>query len=588
MVKDNRKPNCKNRMDAAIMKKALQWAANDYFDDGFRSEIKHLIDKNDENELTDRFYKDLEFGTGGLRGIIGAGSNRMNVYTVRKASQGLANYLLLNGGQSPSVAIAFDCRHFSDVFSRETACVLAANGIQVHLYRELRPVPMLSFTVRELGTTAGVVVTASHNPAEYNGYKVYWSDGCQVTPPHDEGIIGEVNGIENFESVNWAPFETLFEKGVIQYVPDSIEEAYFTRVEALARGNREVNRNFGIVYTPLHGAGNYPVREILKRRGFEQVRIVTSQEEPDGAFSTVASPNPEEPTALKLAQEAAGDDDHLIMGTDPDADRIGVMVRHEGEWVKINGNEIGQLMLAYYLEKLNEQQQLPDDGVFITTIVTSDLGREIAASYGVETIETLTGFKYIGSVIREMGETGKGTFIFGTEESHGYLFYDFVRDKDAVIAAMIFSEMCAELHQQGISPIDQLDRIHRRFSFHSDSLVNKVIKGHEGAAKIGRIMEVLRESPPVKIGDVQVVSIRDYQKKEIVDCIEGRIAGETTLPTSNVLAFYMADGSRITARPSGTEPKIKFYFNLKGTDRETLQKNRVAYEEDFCRLIDSI
>ena len=577
----------KHRMDAAILKKAQQWASNTYFDDAFRNEIQRLIDENDENELIDRFYKDLEFGTGGLRGVLGAGSNRMNVYTVRKASQGLANYLLKNSDH-PSVAIAFDSRQYSDVFSRETACVLAASGVQVHLYRELRPVPMLSYTVRELQTTAGVVVTASHNPAEYNGYKVYWSDGCQVTPPHDEGIISEVNGIEDFDSIKWEPFENLFEQGTIKHVPEDIEQSYFARVEALARGQQDANRNFGVVYTPLHGTGNFPVREILKRRGFEAVTVVEAQEKPDGTFPTVSSPNPEEPSALELALQAAGDNDHLIIGTDPDADRIGVMVRHQNEWIKINGNEIGQLMLYYYLEKLKTLGQLPEDGVFITTIVTSDLGREIATGYGIETRETLTGFKYIGSVVREMEQSGKGTFIFGTEESHGYVFDNFVRDKDAVIATMMFCEMSAELHQKNMSAIDALEEIHSRFSYHADSLINKVIKGHEGAAKIAEIMKTLREQPPVSIAGQPVVSIRDYQKKEILDCSTNQVTGKTAQPQSNVLAFFMEDGSRITARPSGTEPKIKFYFNLKGSDGKALKKTKAAYEADFCRMIDEI
>ncbi|MBT4262796.1 MAG: phospho-sugar mutase [Deltaproteobacteria bacterium] len=578
-------------MDEGILSKAREWATNDYFDTEFRAEIKLLIDNNDEKELIDRFYKNLEFGTGGLRGVLGAGSNRMNVYTVRKASQGLANYLLKTNRPSdppPSVAIAYDCRHFSDLFSRETACVLAANGIQVHLYGEMRPVPMLSFTVRELGTTAGIVVTASHNPAEYNGYKVYWSDGCQVTPPHDDGIIGEVNGIEDFAAVKWMTFEAAREQGQVQIVPESVEDAYFKKVEALALGQKDVNRNFGVVYTPLHGAGNYPVREILRRRGFEKVSIVAAQEKPDGAFPTVASPNPEEPSALKLALKEVGENDHLIVGTDPDADRIGVMVRHKDEWIKIDGNQIGQLLLAYYLEKLSECGRLPSDGVYITTIVTSDLGREIAASYGVETWETLTGFKYIGSVIRELDENQTGQFIFGTEESHGYLFDSFVRDKDAVIASMVFCEMCAELHQKGLSAIDQLDRIHRQYSYHTDSLINKVIKGHEGAEKIADIMESLRNSPPARIAGIEVVTVRDYLKMEIQDRRTGEVTGETQQPRSNVLAFYMADGSRITARPSGTEPKIKFYFNLKGTGEEALRKAKSAYEADFCQLVDRI
>ena len=578
-------------MDEAIIKKARTWAANGYFDAAFRDEINVLIDSGDENELIDRFYKDLEFGTGGLRGVLGAGSNRMNIYTIRKASQGLANYLLktkAESDQSPSVAIAYDSRHFSDLFSQETACVMAANGIQVHLYGEMRPVPMLSFTVRELGTTAGVVVTASHNPADYNGYKVYWSDGCQVTPPHDEGIIAEVNRIEDFAVVKWMPFDEALEQGWVQIIPGSVEETYFAKVEALSVGQRDANRNFGVVYTPLHGTGNYPVREILKRRGFEKVRIVTSQEKPDGAFPTVTSPNPEDPDALKLALEVAGADDHLIVGTDPDADRIGVMVRHKNEWIKINGNQIGQLMLAYYLEKLSATGKLPADGVYITTIVTSDLGREIAASYGVEARETLTGFKYIGSVIREIEENRSGQFIFGTEESHGYLFDSFVRDKDAVSATMVFCEMCAELHRDGLSAIDQLDKIHSRHSYHIDSLINKVIKGHEGAEKIAQIMETLRNSPPAEIAGIEVVTVRDYLKKQIINCQTGDVIGETQQPRSNVLAFYMKDGSRITARPSGTEPKIKFYFNLRGTGAEALKKAKSAYEADFGQLVDRI
>ena len=570
------------------MSKAREWAANEYFDTAFRDEIQHLLDDNDESELIDRFYKDLEFGTGGLRGILGAGSNRMNIYTVRKASQGLANYLLKNSVQPPSIAIAYDSRRFSDLFSRETACVFAANGIQVHLYKKLRPVPMLSFAVRELGTTAGVVVTASHNPAEYNGYKVYWSDGCQVTPPHDEGIIDEVNWIKDFTAVKWMTFEAALEQERVWFIPDSVEEAYFTKVEALAMRPREGNRDIGIVYTPLHGTGNYPVREILRRRGFEKVRVVKAQEEPDGAFSTVTSPNPEDPSALKLALETVGDNDHLIVGTDPDADRIGVMIRHKNEWIKINGNQIGQLLLAYYLEKLREQKKLPDNGVYITTIVTSDLGREIADSYGVQSRETLTGFKYIGSVIRELEETGTGKFIFGTEESHGYLFDDFVRDKDGVIATMIFCELCAELHQKGMSVIDQLVAIHSRYSFHTDSLINKVIKGHEGAAKIAQIMESLRNHPPAEIAGTKVMTVRDYLKGEILDRRTGKVTGQTRQPQSNVLAFYMADGSRITARPSGTEPKIKFYFNLKGTDEAALKRTKSAYETDFCKLVDGI
>lgn len=575
-------------MDDIILQKAREWAETAYFSESFRNEIKALIKKNDEAELTDRFYKDLEFGTGGLRGVLGAGSNRMNIYTVRKATQGLADYLLEWSAENkadPSVAIAFDSRRKSDEFSREAACVLAANGITVHRYTELRPVPMLSFAVRELGTTAGIVITASHNPPEYNGYKVYWSDGCQIISPHDKAIIEKANAIESFSAVSYMDYDDACNQGLIWMIPESLEESYFDRVESLCLGHRKANSKLGIVFTPLHGAGNYPVREMLKRRGFENVRIVASQEKADGDFPTVTSPNPEEPTALQIAKDTAVDSDELIIGTDPDADRIGVLVRHQGEWHKINGNQIGQLLLDYYLSKLKENQHLPQNGVYITTIVTSTLGQEIADSYNIRTIETLTGFKYIGSVIRELETENRGSFIFGTEESHGYLLGKFVRDKDGVIASTIFAEMCAELQQKGLTAVDQLDKIHRRYSYHTDSLVTKVFKGHIGAMKIRDIMSHLRRNPPDAIAGIPVVLIKDYDEKRIIDRISGELKGETEQPRSNVLAFYMKDGSRITARPSGTEPKIKFYFNLKGDDYQKLQETKQEYVKDFERRI---
>ncbi len=578
-------------MDNEILAKAKSWSENQHFDIVFRNEIKKLITKEDNAELTDRFYKNLEFGTGGLRGILGAGSNRMNIYTVRKATQGLAEYILewtSKTGENPSVAIACDSRHKSDLFSREVASVMAANGITVHIYPELRPVPMLSFAVRELGTTAGIVITASHNPPEYNGYKVYWSDGCQVIAPHDHAIIDKVNAIEEFSAVKTIDFETALNRGMVNLIPDSLEQDYFNKVEALTKGNKDHNRNFGIVYTPLHGAGNYPVREMLKRRGFEKISVVKSQEKADGAFPTVTSPNPEEPSALQIARDCASENDHLIIGTDPDADRIGIMVKHKGDWHKINGNQIGQLILDYYLGKLKESGTLPEDGVFVTTIVTSSLGKEISSGYGIHTEETLTGFKYIGSVIRKLETENKGTFIFGTEESHGYLLGNFVRDKDAVVASTVFAELCAELHHNGMTAIDMLDQIHQKHSYHSDSLVNKVFKGQTGAQKIIDIMAFLRNSPLESIADIPVMTIKDYLEKKVINRKTGNVTGPTSQPESNVLAFYMEDGSRITARPSGTEPKIKFYFNLKGDDPETLLKKKADYETDFDRIISRI
>ncbi|MCG8337525.1 MAG: phospho-sugar mutase [Proteobacteria bacterium] len=578
-------------MNEEILKKARMWSENEYFDDNFRKEIATLIANQDENELTDRFYKDLEFGTGGLRGVLGAGSNRMNTYTVRKATQGLADYILSvtdSTEKQPEVAIAYDSRIKSDEFSEEAASVLAGNGIKVHLYSDLRPVPMLSFAVRQLGATAGIVITASHNPPEYNGYKVYWSDGCQIISPHDQGIIDRVNALKDLSDVKLIDFNQGLEQGLINMIPDSLEQIYFDKVDALLPGVPEYNREFGVVFTPLHGAGNYPVREMLKRRGFTKVNVVASQEKADGNFPTVSSPNPEEPSALKIAQESAGPNDRLIIGTDPDADRLGVMVKHGGEWFKINGNQIGQLLLDYFLRKQHQKGAIPDDAVFVTTIVTSGLGELIAKKYGVRTIETLTGFKYIGSIIREIETDKSGQFVFGTEESHGYLLGDFVRDKDGVIASALFSEMCAELAHEGKTALDQLDVIHREHGYHIDSLVNKVIKGITGAQKIKNIMSFLRSQPPESIAGIKVATVKDYQEKTIFDRKSGEITGQTEQPASNVLAFYMEDGSRITARPSGTEPKIKFYFNLKGSEEKALSEKKASFEKDFAAIIDRV
>ncbi len=578
-------------MNEEILKKARMWSENEYFDDNFRKEIATLIANQDENELTDRFYKDLEFGTGGLRGVLGAGSNRMNTYTVRKATQGLADYILSvtdSTEKQPEVAIAYDSRIKSDEFSKEAASVLAGNGIKVHLYSDLRPVPMLSFAVRQLGATAGIVITASHNPPEYNGYKVYWSDGCQIISPHDQGIIDRVNALKDLSDVKLIDFNQGLEQDRINMIPDSLEQIYFDKVDALLPGVPEYNREFGVVFTPLHGAGNYPVREMLKRRGFTKVNVVASQEKADGNFPTVSSPNPEEPSALKIAQESAGANDQLIIGTDPDADRLGVMVKHGGEWFKINGNQIGQLLLDYFLRKQHQKGAIPDDAVFVTTIVTSGLGELIAKKYGVRTIETLTGFKYIGSIIREIETDKSGQFVFGTEESHGYLLGDFVRDKDGVIASALFSEMCAELAHEGKTALDQLDVIHREHGYHIDSLVNKVIKGITGAQKIKDIMSFLRSQPPESIAGIKVATVKDYQEKTIFDRKSGEITGQTEQPASNVLAFYMEDGSRITARPSGTEPKIKFYFNLKGSEEKALSEKKASFEKDFAAIIDRV
>ncbi|OGH03468.1 MAG: hypothetical protein A2600_10170 [Candidatus Lambdaproteobacteria bacterium RIFOXYD1_FULL_56_27] len=575
-------------MENETLKKAQAWAQDPAFAPQFRQEIQTLIDQNNQSELTDRFYKDLEFGTGGLRGILGAGSNRMNIYTVRRATQGLASYILGQKLKDPAVAIACDSRNFSQTFAEDSAQVLAANGIKVYLYESLRPTPMLSFAVRHLKATAGIVITASHNPREYNGYKVSWSDGCQVTAPHDEGIITQVNGITNFGAIKTLDLETAKAKGLVVVIGKEVDEPYYQRVQGLSFPNPSLYKDFGVVYTPLHGAGNLPVRETLKRAGFGQVQVVASQERPDGNFPTVGYPNPEEPAALEEAQKAAGPKDQLILATDPDSDRIGAMARHQGAWQKLNGNQIGQLLFDFYLGQLEQAGKLPKKGHYITTIVTSRLGAKIAQSKGIKVHEVLTGFKYIGEQMLALDSQPGETFVFGTEESHGYLFGDFVRDKDAVSAAMIFAEMAATYHAQGKSLFDRLEEIHRQFGFHSDDLVNQTYKGKEGAEKIGRIMTGLRDHAPQEIGSVKVVEVRDYERQLSFNPQTGQTLGPIRLPVSNVLAFLLEDGSRITARPSGTEPKIKFYFNLTGKDPAGLERQKQLYVADFLKKIETL
>ncbi|MDT8446421.1 MAG: phospho-sugar mutase [bacterium] len=571
-------------MDPQILQTAQAWANEPAFDAAFKAEIKALIDAGDEKELTDRFYKDLEFGTGGLRGILGAGSNRMNIYTVRRANQGLADYLAQAGIRNASVVIAYDCRRMSDQFSRESASVLAANGIKVYLFDSLRPTPMLSFAVRHLKATAGIVVTASHNPPEYNGYKVSWDDGCQVTAPHDQGIIDRVNGITDWSSLKTLDFDQAVKEGKIEIIGEGVDEAYYRRVMELSLGDVKDYKDFGVVYTPLHGAGNLPVREALKRAGFERVTVVPSQELPDGEFPTVAYPNPEEGAAMEEAVKTAGPEDQLILATDPDADRIGAMVRQNGEWLRLNGNQIGQLLLDFYLEALVTAGKLPQSGHYITTIVTSTLGAKIAQAKGLKTHEVLTGFKYIGAVMAELETQPGETYVFGTEESHGYLFGDFVRDKDAVSACMIFAEMAATLKAQGKTVMVRLDELHQQFGYHSDELLTQTYKGKEGAEQIQKILLHFRKQPPQEIGGVALNEIRDYQNQVVLDA-QGKTKGQLDLPKSNVLAFLLADGSRITLRPSGTEPKVKFYFNLTGKDAQGLDAQKERYVRDITEQI---
>ncbi|MDX2469103.1 MAG: phospho-sugar mutase [SAR324 cluster bacterium] len=572
-------------IDANILNKAEFWAENPAFDLKFRLEIQGLIDGGNNTELADRFYKDLDFGTGGLRGVMGAGSNRMNLYTLKRATQGLSNYITKQKIDKASVAIAYDSRNNSKLFAIESAKVLAANGIKAWIFAELRPTPMLSYAVRDLGATAGIVITASHNPKEYNGYKVYWDDGCQVTPPHDQGIIDEVYAITDFGSIPSMDEEDARKEGLIETISPEVEERYYRRVSALSQTHGDANGDFGIVFTPIHGTGKTPVMEILNRHGFNKVTLVPEQAEPNGNFPTVKSPNPEEASAMEMAQDLAGDDDYLILATDPDADRVGCMVKHKGEWELLNGNQIGQILLFYYLNKLKENMRLPQNGVFVTTIVSSKLAGKIASKFGLRVVECLTGFKWIGAEIKALEQAAKETFVMGMEESHGYLVGDFVRDKDAVIACLLLAEAAAEFKQFGLTLIDLLAQIHNIYDFHSDALVNKVIRGKTGQDKILNIMEGLRSQPPNFIGGIDVVSVTDFLSQEIKDLDGNKVIGTTTQPKSNVIAFDLSDGSRITARPSGTEPKIKFYFNLCGTDENSLSIQRELYIRDFNNII---
>ncbi|MBF0287836.1 MAG: phospho-sugar mutase [SAR324 cluster bacterium] len=574
-------------MEKEILEKALAWVQNSSIDTESRQEIDKLIQENKEDELVSRFYKTLEFGTAGMRGKLGAGLNRFNVPLVRQASQGLANYIhsQTNKDTPPSIAIAHDNRLFSDVFTREAACVFAGNGIKTYLFPSLHTTPVLSFAVRTLRTTAGVVITASHNPPEYNGYKVYWSDGAQITHPHDEGIMQCIQTINDHSRIKQMPYQEALGKEWIDIIFETLDQKYYSLVEQICIGNPEKNRDLGLVYTPLHGTGIVPVREIFRRRHFDQFSTVKEQEEPDGHFPTVSSPNPENPSALALAQQTAASTDSLILATDPDSDRIGAMVRHQGAWIALNGNQIGELLLNYYLNTMQKMNQLPKDGYVVSTIVTSELVRKMTESYGLIYHETLTGFKNIAQIIREQEIKQNGTFFFGMEEAHGYMFSDFVRDKDGISASVIFAEMAAELKHQGKTPLDYLDEIHQIYGFHEDSQINHVLEGQAGAQQIQKIMEQLRKAPPQSIGNHDVKILKDYQTNKVINSQNGKVIGKMGLGNSNVLAFDMEDGSRITARPSGTEPKIKFYFNLCGSSKTALIEARQHYEQSFMEII---
>ncbi|MEZ0537732.1 phospho-sugar mutase [Caldicellulosiruptoraceae bacterium PP1] len=554
----------------------------------FDPETKKELENLDENEIKERFYRELEFGTGGLRGIIGAGTNRMNIYTVRKATQGLANYINKQNIKDAKVAIAYDSRKFSDVFAKEAALVLNANGIKTYIYKELKPTPMLSYAVRHLNATAGIVITASHNPKQYNGYKVYWSDGGQITEEHAEGILKEINAVD-YNNIKKLELENAIQKGLFNYIEDEVEAKYVELVKGLTVNKdivEKVKDNLKVIYTPLHGTGNKPVRRVLSELGYKNVYVVKEQENPDPNFSTVKYPNPEEHEVFTRAIEMAKDiEADLIIGTDPDCDRVGVVVKNkEGEYVVLTGNQTGALLTHYILENLKQTNTMPLNPTIVKTIVTTEMARKITQSYNAHIIDVLTGFKYIGEKIKEFEETNSNSFVFGFEESYGYLAGTFVRDKDAVIASMLICEMAGYYKLKGMSLYEGLISLYEKYGYYKEDLKSITLEGIEGSEKIKSIMEMLRSNTPKSIANLEVVKVKDYLYSIDKD-LKTNSTSTILLPKSNVIQLVLEDESIVTARPSGTEPKIKFYFATSSKTLEDANLKLNNIKEDFLNLI---
>ena len=552
-----------------------EWLSNEYFDQATRDELLSI--KDDENEIKERFYTELEFGTAGLRGVIGAGLNRMNIYTVRKATQGLANYILKVGKAEKGVAIAYDSRRMSPEFADEAALCLGANGIKAYVFESLRPTPELSYAVRKLGCIAGINITASHNPPEYNGYKVYWEDGAQITPPHDTGIMAEVKAVTDFNTVKTMDKQAAVTAGLYQVIGAEIDDAYIAELKKQVKNPEAIKamgKELKIVYTPLHGTGNIPARRVLKEIGFENVYVVPEQELPDGEFPTVSYPNPEAAEAFTLALALAKEKDaDLVLATDPDADRLGVYVKDSksGEYITLTGNMSGCLLAEYEISQIKEKQGLPSDGALIKTIVTSNLADAIASHYNIRLIEVLTGFKFIGQQILNFETTGKGTYLFGFEESYGCLIGTHARDKDAIVATMALCEAAAYYRTQGKTLWDAMIDMYEKYGYYKDAVKSITLKGIEGLAKIQEIMETLRNNTPEQIGSYKVLSARDYKKDTVRNMETGEVTS-TGLPSSNVLYYDLPDNAWLCVRPSGTEPKIKLYYGVKGTSLEDAEK----------------
>ncbi len=567
-----------------------EWLSNPYFDEDTKKELAAI--KDDDQEIKERFSMDLEFGTAGLRGIIGAGVNRMNIYVVRRATQGLANYIKKMGGESKGVVIAYDSRRMSPEFSEEAALCLAANGIKAYRFESLRPTPELSYAVRHLGCIAGINVTASHNPPEYNGYKVYWEDGAQITPPHDTGIMSEVKAITDLSTCKTMDRAEAEKAGLFVTIGKEVDDDYIAELKKQVIHQDcidQYGKDIKIVYTPLHGTGNIPARRILSEIGFENVYVVPEQELPDGEFPTVSYPNPEAAEAFELALKLAKEKDaDLVLATDPDADRLGVYVKDTktGEYITLTGNMSGCLLAEYEIsQKKALNGSLPEDGALIKTIVTSNLADEIAKGYNIRLIEVLTGFKYIGQQILSFEQSGKGTYLFGFEESYGCLIGTHARDKDAIVATMALCEAAAYYKSQGKTLWDAMLDMYEKYGYYLDAIQSVGFKGLEGLEKIQSIMTTLRSEVPSKIGKYEVISARDYKEDTVKNLKTGEVT-KTGLPSSNVLYYDLTDGAWLCVRPSGTEPKVKFYYGVKGTSLEDAKALSDELGKEVLAMID--
>ncbi len=571
-------------------KEELQfWLEDSYFDEETKQELRAIQDN--EAEAEDRFYKELEFGTGGLRGVIGAGTNRMNIYTVRKATQGLANYILKKGGKEKGIAIAYDSRLMSPEFADEAALCMAANGIKAYVFESLRPTPELSFALRKLGCISGIVVTASHNPPEYNGYKVYWEDGAQVTAPKDKEIIEEVKAVTDYHTVKTMDKAQAQAEGLYEVIGKEIDDAYMEELKKQILHPeviKEMADDIRIVYTPFHGTGNLPVRRILSELGFKHVYVVPEQELPDPEFTTLDYPNPEDPKAFTLALKLAKEKDaDIVLATDPDADRLGIYAKDTktGEYVSFTGNMSGMLIAEYILRERTATGTMPENPALVTTIVTTNMAKAISDRYHVKCIEVLTGFKFIGEQIKLFEQTGCNNYVFGLEESYGCLAGTHARDKDAVVAVMCLCEAAAWCKKHGITLWDQMLKLYEQYGYYKESQYAITLKGIDGSRQIAEIMDRLRSNPPKEFGDLKVTKLRDYENNVVTDMATGE-KSETGLPKSNVLYFDLTNDSWCCARPSGTEPKIKFYMGVRGEDLADAQAKVEALTDALKKKLD--